>query len=410
MANAAISLDTESLRTLYAWLDAVPLSRPKRNIAEDFSDGVLMAEVFAFFVPKLIDISLYKEATDDESKKNNWKLLNQNVFSALEIRLSDYTIIQIADAKSGIIEQVLWEMRKKLQDSTQSYSNSVEVVDTNAGFSIKEMSGISDIASDRGIWKPLLAELLGTVILVFVGCGTYLQWGKPATVDSFGSIKKESTLTETTSSLQISLAFGITVATVTQAIGHISGSHINPAVTLGLMIAGQIKPVRSILYIASQCAGAVAGAAILKGVAPEGGGSLGITVPHEDVCSGQAFGIECMITFVVVLTVLGVYDENRNDVKGSIPLAIGLSVTACSLSAMKFTGASMNPARTFGPAVISYIWTDHWIYWAGPCAGGVAAGLVYSSILRAPKPAPVITSDVPAPNDPITKSDAKDIC
>lgn len=276
------------------------------------------------------------------------------------------------------------------------------------GRSFKEMAGITELAKDKGVWKALLAEFLGTAVLVLVGCGSCLQWGSPAELDGFGKIKKESTLTDKPSIVQISLAFGITVATMAQAIGHISGCHINPAVTVGQLVALKIKPIKAVLYIIAQCIGGVAGAAVLKALTPGDGGSLGMTVPHPDVSMAQAFGVEFMITLVLVLTVFGACDENRDDVKGSVPLAIGLSITACHLAAIKFTGSSMNPARTFGPAVISGIWTEHWVYWMGPCAGGAVAGLLYMNALKAPKPA----AEVPRSEytyDPVAKSDTKEV-
>jgi len=185
------------------------------------------------------------------------------------------------------------------------------------------------------------------------------------------------------------------VATMAQAIGHISGCHINPAVTVGQLVAGKIKPIKATLYIIFQCLGAIAGAAILKSLIPEVlltdtetyGNYLGMTTPNDAIPVGvaQAFGIELVITFVLVLTVFGACDDLRNDVKGSAPLAIGLSITACHLVAIRFTGSSMNPARTFGPAVIMNIWKEHWVYWIGPCTGGALAGLLYQNAFRAGK-------------------------
>jgi len=247
------------------------------------------------------------------------------------------------------------------------------------GFNFAEMSGLTELLKDRNVWKAFLAEFLGTLILVLVGCGSCTNWG-----DGKGP-----------SIVQISLAFGITVATMAQAIGHISGCHINPAVSVGLLVAGQIKPIKAALYIIFQLCGGIAGAAILKSLLPEElltnsayGNSLGMTVPNPKIGVAQAFGVEFMITLVLVLTVFGVCDEFRKDVKGSAPLAIGLSITACHLAAINFTGSSMNPARTFGPAVIMNNWTEHWVYWMGPCAGGAVAGILYHNAFRAAKKEP----------------------
>jgi len=125
-------------------------------------------------------------------------------------------------------------------------------------------------------------------------------------------------------------------------------------------------------------------------LAPEdvrGAAGLGMTSVNEHLSVGQAFGIEFLITFVLIWVVFGAAadDDNAPSVKGSAPLAIGLSITTCHLFAIPFTGSSMNPARTFGPAVILGAWDNHWVYWLGPILGGVAASLVYQLVLKAPK-------------------------
>lgn len=239
---------------------------------------------------------------------------------------------------------------------------------------IKDMSeylGTNELKEYPSLLKALVAEFLGTMILVFVGCGSCIgNW-----TDDYAPSK-----------VQIAFCFGITVATLAQAIGHVSGCHINPAVTCGMLVARYVSVLRAILYIICQCVGAIVGSAILKGVTPGAlQGNLGMTLLNDNINVGQGLGIEIIITFVLVLVVFGVCDERRNDIKGSAPLAIGLSITACHLMAIPITGSSMNPARTFGPAVITGIWEDHWVYWAGPILGGLLAALIYTYIFRAPK-------------------------
>lgn len=236
---------------------------------------------------------------------------------------------------------------------------------------MREYIGTGELMNDRRVWKAFLAEFLGTMFLVFVGCGSCIGGWSEGYAPSV---------------VQIALAFGVTVATIAQAVGHVSGCHINPAVTCAMLVARHISVLRALIYIVCQCLGALVGAAILKGVTPEKiQGSLGMTTRNEQIDAAQALGIELLITFVLVLTVFGACDERRNDVKGSAPLAIGLSITTCHLFAVPITGSSMNPARTFGPAVITGLWQDHWVYWAGPILGGLAAALIYSYIFRAPK-------------------------
>jgi len=109
-------LNEEALDELYAWIDTIPLSRPKKNIARDFSDGVLVAETVAHFLPKMVDIHNYFSANAAGQKKINWNTLNRRVFSKMGIRISDSTIQQLIDSKAGAIEQVFWYLRRKIQE------------------------------------------------------------------------------------------------------------------------------------------------------------------------------------------------------------------------------------------------------------------------------------------------------
>jgi len=213
------------------------------------------------------------------------------------------------------------------------------------------------------IIQSLLAEMLGTMFLVLVGCGScYKHTGT----------ENEQTEDDNFDYVRIALAFGVTVATIAQSIGHISGCHINPAVTVGLFVGGKIGLVKGILYIVMQCIGAMIGAGLLKAFIPGplGGvtalGSLKIDNVVHKIGVGEGIGIELFITFVLVLCVYA---------PGTTPLAIGLSIATCHLFAIPLTGSSMNPARSFGPAVVANSWANHYVYWVGPILGGIAAAL-----------------------------------
>ncbi|GAB6033152.1 hypothetical protein CHUAL_012761 [Chamberlinius hualienensis] len=252
--------------------------------------------------------------------------------------------------------------------------------------SAREIIGLNDLAPKAQIWKALIAEFIAVFFLVLIGCGSCLTWEGTAKADI----------------VQISLAFGVTVATLALCIGHISGGHINPAVTCSQLVTGQISILRALFYIISQCIGGIAGAAVLRATTPAiGVGNLGMTQINPDITPVQGFGIEFLITFVLVLTVFGACDGNRNDTNGSAHLAIGLSIATCHLMAIKYTGSSMNPARTFGPAVISGIWDNHWVYWLGPILGGIGAGALYKYVFQAAEKVSNTIEDDPTLSEPL---------
>ncbi|XP_076057622.1 aquaporin AQPAe.a-like isoform X1 [Oratosquilla oratoria] len=245
---------------------------------------------------------------------------------------------------------------------------------------VTEFVGVSEVTEKgNGVWKAVFAEFVGTMIVVFVACSCGISgW----------------TEEYRTSVTQSSLAIGYVVGALVFSLGHISGSHINPAVTCGMLVARNISVLKALLYIVSQSIGGITGAAILKAVTPVNAtGDLGITKVNENLTSAQGFGVEVVCTFILVMTIFAVVDERRTDVMGQAPIAIGLAVVACHLSAIPMTGCSMNPARSFGPSVMTGLWENHWVYWAGPIIGGMLAGLLYSYVFRAPKPEPTEDSE-----------------
>ena len=233
----------------------------------------------------------------------------------------------------------------------------------------------------RTIAEQAVAEFLGTLALVFIGAGAVVI--SVANGDGYVGL------------IGVALAFGFVLATFVSALGHISGAHFNPAVTIGVWVAGKIEVARAAWYIVAQLAGAVAGAALLRWVLPEQAwrnAFLGATtVNHRfGITTGKAILLEAILTFLLVFTVFAVAVDDRG-VFGSIAgLPIGLVLIFDILVGGQLTGASMNPARSFGPALVAWKWTDFWVYLIGPISGGIIAASSYSvAFLR--------TRDVAAP-------------
>ncbi|XP_053313724.1 aquaporin-5-like [Spea bombifrons] len=215
-----------------------------------------------------------------------------------------------------------------------------------------------------GFFRAVFAEFLATLIFVFLGLGSALHW-QP----SLPGI------------LQISLAFGLAIGTLVQALGHVSGAHINPAVTVAFLVGSHISILRSLFYIIAQLVGAIAGAGILHAVVPSNiRGNLSINAISNGT-PGQAFAVEIVLTFQLVLCIFASTDSRRTDNVGSPAISIGLSVTLGHLLGIYFTGCSMNPARSLGPAAITGIFDYHWVFWFGPLIGGILASIIYNIVL-----------------------------
>ncbi|XP_060513667.1 aquaporin-5 [Panthera onca] len=214
--------------------------------------------------------------------------------------------------------------------------------------------------------KAVFAEFLATLIFVFFGLGSALKW--PSALPSI---------------LQISLAFGLAIGTLAQALGPVSGGHINPAITLALLVGNQISLLRAVFYVVAQLVGAIAGAGILYGLAPiNARGNLAINALNNNTTQGQAMVVELILTFQLALCVFSSTDSRRTSPVGSPALSIGLSVTLGHLVGIYFTGCSMNPARSFGPAVVMKRFSPaHWVFWVGPIVGAILAAILYFYLL-----------------------------
>ncbi|XP_077340436.1 aquaporin-5-like [Lithobates pipiens] len=214
-------------------------------------------------------------------------------------------------------------------------------------------------------YRAIFAEFLGTMIFVFFGLGSALKW--PAALPTV---------------LQISLAFGLVIASVVQTMGPISGANINPAVTIAFLVGSHISIWRAAFYIIAQILGGLAGAGILWGVVPPAvRGNLAINALSNNTTPGLGFVVEMILTFQLVLCIFATTDARRSDNVGSPSISIGLSVTLGHLIGIYFTGCSMNPVRSFSPAVIVRIFRNHWVFWVGPLVGGMVASFIYTYVL-----------------------------
>ena len=226
--------------------------------------------------------------------------------------------------------------------------------------------------------QKLAAEVIGTAFLVFVGVGSV-----PATL----IVNGDAPFTMADLGM-ISFAFGTIVVATVYALGHISGNHINPAVTLGLAVTGKFPWSKVPAYLAAQAAGAVLGSAAIIGVLGQKASDVGLGVAAygTGVGAGQAFVAEFVGTFILVFTIFGVI--HRKASPGFAGVAIGLVVFAAIIPVAPATGASINPARTFGPMLVQQIaggtvkWSQLPIYLLAEFAAGALAALAYAAISR----------------------------
>jgi len=223
-----------------------------------------------------------------------------------------------------------------------------------------------------GLTKRASAEFLGTFWLVFGGCGSAVL---AAAIPSVGI-----------GYLGVALAFGLTVLTMAYGIGHISGCHLNPAVTVGLAVGRRFSWVDVIPYIVAQVLGGIAGAAVLYAIAS---GKYGFDLIGGFASNGYgthspggytltaAFVAEAVLTFMFLMIIQGATD--RRAPQGFAPIAIGFGLTLIHLISIPVTNTSVNPARSTGPAIFVGGWalSQLWLFWVAPILGAAVAGVVY---------------------------------
>ena len=215
--------------------------------------------------------------------------------------------------------------------------------------------------------RRCLAEAMATFALVFAGCGAII-------VDR----ERDGALGST----GIAAAFGLVIMVMVYATGHVSGAHINPAVTLGFSITRHFPVRDAALYIPAQLAGAIAGAGVLRLLWHDSPAHLGATLPS--IGAGGALAYEIVLTAFLMFVIMAVATDTRAS-GAAAAIAIGGTVALDALVGGGVTGASMNPARSFGPALVASEWHDFWIYLAGPIIGAMLGATAYQ-LVREPAP------------------------
>ena len=230
--------------------------------------------------------------------------------------------------------------------------------------------------------RRAVAEFIGTFALIFVGVGSIV-------------------FAQSSGLVGVALAHGLTIAVMASAVGHISGGHFNPAVTLAFLVTGRMAPSLAGVYWVAQLAGGVAGALMLRGLFPsEANLDGGVPVLNDAVSVGAGVGIEAVLTFFLVWVIFATAADPGGAFKSIAGLAIGLTITVDILAAGPLTGAAMNPARSLGPELVQNVWDHFWIYLAGPALGAVAAGLLYEWLyLREDRP-PVVGTPASGLDEP----------
>jgi aquaporin TIP len=263
-------------------------------------------------------------------------------------------------------------------DETLDTSSAVPAVSAIPRSAVPASSG--QLTTLARVIEPVrrgIAEFIGTFALIFVGAGAIMSAGG----------YHDPTL------IGIAVAHGFVIAVMVSAVGHISGGHFNPAVTLGFLVTRRIEPLLAGAYWVAQFGGAVVAALLLRWIYPNAivdSAQLGTPVLNSAIGSGPGVVIEGILTFFLVWVIFATAADARGTFKSIAGLAIGFTITLDILMGGPLTGAAMNPARAFGPELVHSYWSNAWIWYVGPFVGGAVAALAYEWLyLRPPAPLPV---------------------
>jgi MIP family channel proteins len=226
--------------------------------------------------------------------------------------------------------------------------------------------------------QKLFAEFLGTFALIFFSVGAICadQYLRSAGQPAVGI-------------LGVAIASGLTYAIMVSAVGHISGGHLNPAVTVGFWVTRRLNTLQALFYWIAQLLGAVSATYAVVAIVPDtiwSSAGRGIMLLAPDFTRLHAMLLESVLTFFLVFVVFATFVDARGALSKMSAFAVGLTVTVGVLFGGPFTGAAMNPARAFGPALAARYWANHGVYWVGPLLGGVLAAVIYDRLFLADQP------------------------
>jgi len=220
-------------------------------------------------------------------------------------------------------------------------------------------------------WRDVFSEFLGTVFFLYM-------------------IVTVLTKLQTVDVVQISLCIGISLAVVIHIFGPVSGGHINPAVTCAAFLTGHVTLVRAIFYTVAQLLGSVAGSAIAYGATPNSAGEMyGVVAKNKIISAGQGLISEIVLTMLLLLAVFSSVcnDHGRKNFGFGNAFAIGEAVVVAHLAGCNYSGSSINPARAFGPSIVTGVFPDHhWIYWVGPYLAAVLSAFIYKYVIAKEEP------------------------
>ncbi|XP_046565042.1 aquaporin-4-like [Haliotis rubra] len=214
-------------------------------------------------------------------------------------------------------------------------------------------------------WRSVKTEFLLTTFYVLFGCGA--------------TITANTRCKASTDELKAAVTFGMTTVTLLHCSLRMgSPAQMNPAITIAMLCTRKIDIITAFFNVFAQCLGGIAGAGVLYGVTPARQHEyLGVTSVHSDIESGQAFGIEFLITFVLVFAYFSSMDPPHLATGTFQVIPAGLAIAIGHTFGWKYTGASLNPARSLGPAIVCNEWRDHWVYWVGPILGALLGGITF---------------------------------